>query len=662
MTKLKLMIITGGVILFACVIFALIYNDMLSFNNPKYYKTAAQQYQEQDYSNAYYNFGKVKRISPLYTAALFKQALCAERLLDYKSAMKCNKKLVDKFPKSIFTPKARYNLAKDYYYLKDYKAAEKEFEYIQKHGLVENYAIAADYYLGLILKETDKNAAKIHFLKYLANSPNGTYSLYAANELLFLDELTTTYEKFFIARTYYEHEKYKEAREIFEGADINRSWPYLSILYTRQGLYPKAKAVFENGMKKYSHSVKQHILEDSIDNFVKIKNKEAKNSLFYLSKFVQENKTAGEDYVLYRLSKELDVENSIKLNKKVFNKYPNSKYAPECLWNAFWYEYQNGNLKAAKKMGLEHIKKYPDSKLNPKMLFWLGKLCIAQNKTVESNGYLNKLTTKYPDDYYAYRATAILKGKPTEWRTKSLHKLEEENVYLEFPINYSTIDIKDLKLINTIFSLGDKEIWNEINVNNKIVESWFEYKKGNKAHSALLAREGLQELDVKPPFNDDAYKLAYPIYWAADINKNSLKYELDPYLVISLIREESYFNENAKSAVGAIGLMQMIPSTASFISDKYSLDKVASYELLDPETNIQYGCAYLSYIDAVIHRNSVMLIAAYNGGPNAVLHWSNKIQYKDLDEFVEKIPYPETQNYIKKVYRSYWNYLNIYNY
>lgn len=662
MTKLKLMIITGGVLLFACIIFALTYNDMLSFNNPKNYKTAVRQYQEKDYSNAYYNFGKVKSISPLYSAALFKQALCAERLLDYKSAMKCNKKIVDKFPKSIFAQKARYNLAKDYYYLKDFEASKKEFENVQKHGLVEDYAIAADYYLGLISKETDKNEAKVHFLKYIANSQTGTYSLYAANELLFLDELTTAYEKFFIARTYYEHGKYKEAREMFEGADINRSWTYLSILYARQGLYPKARAVFEDGMKKYSHSVKQNILEVAIDNFVKIKNNEAKNSLFYLSKFVQQNKTAGEDYVLYKLAKELPKNDAAKLHSKIFNKYPNSKYAPECLWNLFWYEYQNNNYKSAKKIGIEHIKKYPDSKLNPKMLFWLGKLCITQGKTAEANGYLNKIITKYPDDYYAFRANAILKGKPKEWRMKTIHKLEEGNMYLEFPINYANIDIKDLKLINTIFSLGDKEIWSELNANNKIVESWFEYKKGNKAHSALLAREGLQELDIRPPFNDDAYKLAYPIYWAEEINQNSLKYELDPYLVISLIREESYFNEGVKSGAGAIGLMQIVPSTASFISEKYSLNKVTPYQLLEPDVNITYGCAYLSYIDALIHRNSVMLISAYNGGPNAVLNWSKKIEYNDLDEFVEKIPYPETQNYIKKVYRSYWNYLNIYNY
>jgi soluble lytic murein transglycosylase len=350
------------------------------------------------------------------------------------------------------------------------------------------------------------------------------------------------------------------------------------------------------------------------------------------------------------------------LYNRVADKYPNSNYAAISLWNVFWSSYEAKNYEAAKKVMTRYFKACDNPAYNPKMLFWMGKTCLKLRKINEANGYFNKILTKYPDDYYAYRADAVLKHTESHWGLVSHHNIDERDFNIEFPIKYSNMDIKDFKLINMLLELGDYEIWKEVKFENKFVASWFKYKSGQKAESILLAKQGLDELDIKPPFNDDVYKLAYPIYWGDEINHYSTNYNLDSYLIISIIREESHFSPKSISRTGAVGLMQLMPSTASYIASKYdNISYHSRRELKNPNKNIELGTTYFTFIKTSLY-NNVLAVAGYNGGPNAIKSWQIKNKYADLDEFVENIPYSETQTYVKKVYKSYWNYLNIYNY
>lgn len=660
MTKLKKIIILS-VILIISTGFALIYNDMVSLNNPKYYRQAVNFYDKEDYQNAYFNFSKIKKISPLYNASLFKQGICAEKIADYPTAIKKYELLIKKYPKSIFIPKARYRLAKCYFYNKQTEEAKKEFTYIQKHLDIEDYVIASNYYLGLIEKKGNPELAKKYFMDYISLSPKGTYALASAEELKELKLNLTPLQNLAVGEVYYQNKKYSSAVSFLERAEFKKAWPYLGISDNKIGQHRKSKIVFQTGIKKYSKAVSSELLDEALAFYAETFYSEHKEGWLFLAKFIQENKTAGEDYVFYRLAKYLPESQNLILYSKVAYKYPKSNYASESLWYLFWHEYKKANFETAKKIGNEHLKRYPDAVANPRVLYWMAKIAVSQNKTTEANGYLNKILAIYPDDYYAFRADSLLKGGKN-WGTAAYHNLDERDFNIEFPIKYSNLDIKDLKLINTLLELGDYDICAEINFNNKFVESWFEYKRGHRAKSTLLARDALKELEVKPPFSDDAYKLAYPIHWATQINENSKYLNLDPYLIVSLIREESYFNPKSVSKSSAIGLMQLMPSTASYIASKYELQQPTIRDLKTPEKNIKLGCNYFKYAKSSLNNSDLMAVAAYNGGPNAVKSWHEDLKYSDLDEFVENIPYPETKTYVKKVYRSYWNYLNIYNY
>lgn len=105
--------------------------------------------------------------------------------------------------------------------------------------------------------------------------------------------------------------------------------------------------------------------------------------------------------------------------------------------------------------------------------------------------------------------------------------------------------------------------------------------------------------------------------------------------------------------------MQLMPSTAHDIGDKNGISFNTSY-LFNPELNIKIGNMYYSTIRGMLGNKDISAIAAYNGGIGSVTRWKSSLSYSDTDEFVEQIPYEETKTYVKKVFKSYWNYTRIY--
>ena len=138
----------------------------------------------------------------------------------------------------------------------------------------------------------------------------------------------------------------------------------------------------------------------------------------------------------------------------------------------------------------------------------------------------------------------------------------------------------------------------------------------------------------------------------------SFKYNVDANLILAVIKAESNYNENALSNKGAIGLMQIMPSTGEYISLKLN-ENFNENMLFSTETNIKYGTYYLSYL--INKFNSIdLVIAAYNAGEGNVLYWLSK--YSVDGEKLDKIPFKETENYLSKVKKYYSDYKKFYNY
>ena len=153
----------------------------------------------------------------------------------------------------------------------------------------------------------------------------------------------------------------------------------------------------------------------------------------------------------------------------------------------------------------------------------------------------------------------------------------------------------------------------------------------------------------------------FPIEYENYILEYSAKYNVDPYLVTAVISNESKFNERALSSKGAYGLMQIMPDTGEWIS-KYVGIKTFSYDILyNPEVNIKMGCWYINNLSKEFNGELDLVLAAYNGGRGNVNKWLANIEYSKDGKKLDKIPFKETDNYIKKVKLSYKIYKLLYN-
>ncbi len=129
--------------------------------------------------------------------------------------------------------------------------------------------------------------------------------------------------------------------------------------------------------------------------------------------------------------------------------------------------------------------------------------------------------------------------------------------------------------------------------------------------------------------------------------------EIDPYLILAIMRSESGFNSRALSNAGAQGLMQLMPYTAIRLSRLFEDSEFKLDQLQVADTNITYGSLYLSLLLHYYGGHEIPAVAAYNAGPNIVNKWLRECQDCPNDAFVEFIPYAETRNYVKKVMSTY---------
>ena len=119
--------------------------------------------------------------------------------------------------------------------------------------------------------------------------------------------------------------------------------------------------------------------------------------------------------------------------------------------------------------------------------------------------------------------------------------------------------------------------------------------------------------------------------------------------VFAITRQESAFMDDARSGVGASGLMQLMPATAKETARKFSIPLASPAQVLDPDTNIQLGAAYLSQIHGQFNGNRVLASAAYNAGPGRVRQWLRGANHLAFDVWVESIPFDETRQYVQNV-------------
>lgn len=146
-----------------------------------------------------------------------------------------------------------------------------------------------------------------------------------------------------------------------------------------------------------------------------------------------------------------------------------------------------------------------------------------------------------------------------------------------------------------------------------------------------------------------AYRYVAPLPYRAIVWKEARANAVNPYLVAAVIRVESSYRPDAVSAKGAVGLMQLIPSTAQWASQKADKRTIQPQELYNPAVNIHLGTWYLTQLLKDFNGNQVLGLAAYNAGARNVADWMAEGKLTASSTTPENIPFPETKNFVNRV-------------
>ncbi|HET6439623.1 MAG TPA: transglycosylase SLT domain-containing protein [Anaeromyxobacter sp.] len=180
------------------------------------------------------------------------------------------------------------------------------------------------------------------------------------------------------------------------------------------------------------------------------------------------------------------------------------------------------------------------------------------------------------------------------------------------------------------------------------------------AHNLLRTRA--REAFRRPPdaANMRAWLIAYPPAFREDVERFAQAAAVPANLLQALMREESALDPRIVSQAGAIGLTQLMPSTAQAVAARMRVPRPGRAELMQPSLNIRLGAQYLGELIRHFGGDVALALAAYNAGSNAVDRWRAGMPGLPLDEFVEQIPVEETRGYVKRVLRSYAAYATLY--
>jgi len=156
-------------------------------------------------------------------------------------------------------------------------------------------------------------------------------------------------------------------------------------------------------------------------------------------------------------------------------------------------------------------------------------------------------------------------------------------------------------------------------------------------------------------------KKIYPIQYSEYVEEYSKENNIDPYMIYSIIKAESNFNPNVKSQSNAIGLMQLLETTAIEMSNITDENNITEKELYEPEINIKLGVLYYAYLVDRYKGNNILALTAYNAGMGNLDEWISQGIIKSDGSDIENIPYKETNNYVRKILRDYQLYIKLYD-
>ena len=369
--------------------------------------------------------------------------------------------------------------------------------------------------------------------------------------------------------------------------------------------------------------------------------------------------SAGNIYLLRR-----DYDHAIDSYRECQQRFPEGARASYAHWKVAWLSLRQGRNVEAKKDFEEQIALYPSSGEIPAALYWRARLAEEDNDFAMAGAYYVKLSQRFHNFYYGELARERLakikvENDPSYALLDRIPPIDAASkiAATETPTDDLRVQKAQLLANGGLLDFAVRELKAAAEENKG---SWLAPEIARMYQDAGRYDIALETMKRTTP-NYFAVDLASlpRAYWEAlfpkpywyDLKRFSTANALDPYLVASLIRQESEFNPNAVSRADAVGLMQLLPKVGRGVAKQEKIPHFTTTQLFTPAVNLQLGTKYFR---GMVDRFGAFeyALAAYNAGTDRVVDWQGMAKYRDVQEFVESIPFTETREYVQAILRN----------
>lgn len=404
-------------------------------------------------------------------------------------------------------------------------------------------------------------------------------------------------------------------------------------------LYEAAQLAVKTNWTENSSATANRI----IDEFMTQAKGNPMAELFFLKgRILEEAKKTPQAVIQYDLA----IEDIKKFNSK------NLSFGMDrVLWLKAWILYKDKNYAEAEKAFVNLAAVTVDLSEKSKALFYQGRCLKFLDQPVRAGLIFEGITQ---NDFFGYYG--LVSYRELGKKFPALKSIKRTNA-LKYDLNLQFLADPERDLFKALikyreFNISEKAIGLIAKTKEHEVNMALYLAKNSQAYMSLFRAfaklDNNEKIDVFLTYPELVFPQPYP----DQVKEMANKTHLPPSLIYSIMKQESAFNEKARSAADAMGLMQVVPKLARQLSKKFEVSYKGARDLFDPHINIQLGSFEL--MEQVRKQNGQLtyVAAAYNAGPAALSSWLKNRNRSDVLEFIEEIPYDETRTYVKLIARN----------
>jgi len=342
--------------------------------------------------------------------------------------------------------------------------------------------------------------------------------------------------------------------------------------------------------------------------------------------------------------------------------FPDNTNAAAAHWRAGWFSYRQGLYADASRLFDEQIRLYPTAKETVSAIYWRGRLYETEDhKPASAVANYRTLIRAYQHFFYAQmarqRLAALGNAQPVpQPQLDRLQAVPVPQLAESFPVDsphlakarlLANAGLNDY-IAQEIAADPDSATWSAL-AEAQIYASYGETYRALRSLKRALPYAATASIKSIPL---SYWRILFPEPYWETVKAESAKNNLDPYMVASLIRQESEFDPSVVSYANAYGLMQLLPTVGKSMAREEGISHFETFQLLDPAMNIRLGTRYLRKMLDKFGGVQEYALAAYNAGDSRVSDWQSGGPYSGMDEFVESIPFTQTREYVEAILRN----------